>query len=189
MPTPSNGWHCSGTCSAVSACRCSRICWRSSTSGAATESSQAMPASWSCASPWAASCWFSGHCGVSEWICCTEARATFSGLHWASYGLVLLFGRFMSGTRAGLFSWTSDPRHRYKLHLVCGVLMAAVAIPCALNPDSRAQGVTYHHMVGMVFRHGTRPFRSARSRSDRRELFCRGIASPGVLPQPTTWLA
>ncbi len=95
-----------------------------------------------------------------------------------------IFWLVLSFVWLGLAVWMVHERHSsgallmdlgpspsVKLHLVCGVLMAAVAIPCALNPDTRAQGIAYHHMVGMVFRHGTRPFRSTRPRSDGRELF------------------
>ncbi len=67
-----------------------------------------------------------------------------------------IFWLVLSFVWLGLAVWMVHERHSsgallmdlgpspsVKLHLVCGVLMAAVAIPCALNPDTRAQGIAF----------------------------------------------
>jgi len=96
-------------------------------------------------------------------------------IFWLTLGFVWL----------GLAVWTVHQRHSsgallmdlgpspfYKLNLACGVLMAAVAIPSVLNPDSRAQGVTYITWSAWSFV-------MARGRFEVRD---RGVISGGVLP-------
>ena len=81
--------------------------------------------------------------------------------------------------------WTVHQRHSggallmdlgpspfFKLYLGCGVLMATVAIPLALNPDSRAQGVAYVTWSAWSFV-------MARGRFEVRD---RGVISGGLLP-------
>jgi hypothetical protein len=96
-------------------------------------------------------------------------------IFWLALGLVWF----------GSAVWTVHQRHSsgallmdlgpspfFKLYLGCGVLMATVAIPLALNPDSRAQGVAYVTWSAWSFV-------MARGRFEVRD---RGVISGGLFP-------
>lgn len=90
------------------------------------------------------------------------------GFLWLGFAVWTMHQRHSSGA----ILMDLGPSPLFKLHLTTGVLLATVAIPCALNPDSRAQAFAY--ITWSVW-----SIVMARGRFEIRDS---GVISAGLLP-------